>query len=143
MLAWTKPGPRPAVMPANLPLRMSARISLGWRGSIGIRASLDTLLQVAELGPEIGVAEHLGLFPAEHTQHLGRHLQGSAAGCLLGHPRDVRAHDDILELEEAAVGGHRLLLEDVDARRADLPALETGQEGVLVLDLAAGGIDED
>src|SRR5713101_9785179 len=104
---------------------------------MGIRTSgsLNTLLQVAELGPEIGVAEHLGLFPAEYAQHLGGHLHGGAAGRLLGHPRDVGAHDDVVALEETAVRGHGLLLEDVDPRRADLAALETRQEGALVLDL--------
>src|ERR1700730_7358588 len=112
---------------------------------MGIRTSgsLNTLLQMAELGPQIGRAEHLGLLPADTAQHLGTALQGGAASRLLGHPRDVRAHDDVVALEEAAVRGHGLLLEDVDPRRADLAALETGQEGVLVLDLAAGGIDED
>src|ERR1700741_1399934 len=76
------------------------------------------LLQMAELGPQIGIAEHVRLLATQHAQHLRRALHGRAAGRLLGHPRDVRAHDHVVELEEAAVRGHGLLLEHVDARGA-------------------------
>src|SRR5882724_3949329 len=64
-LAWTKPGASPAVTPASLPLRMSARISFGWRASIGIRASLLAvylvLPEMGERGPEVGVGEPVRL----------------------------------------------------------------------------------
>src|SRR6266542_7077243 len=110
-LACTKPGARPAVMPANFPRRMSARISFGWRASIGISSSqvservrspraasrdrlrhplartqlfklrtglggptsldrarrpaaplpVSSLLEMAQLGPEVGIAEDVGL----------------------------------------------------------------------------------
>src|SRR6266542_5764773 len=91
---------------------------------VSLRSFRRSLREVAELGPELRVAEHVWLLAAQHAAHLRPHLHGHAAGRLLRHPRDVRAYDDVVELEEAAVGGHGLLLEDVDARRADLAALE-------------------
>src|SRR6266496_1222 len=101
------------------------------------------LLQVAELGPEVGVAEHVRLLAAQHAKHLGGDLHRRATGRLLGDAGDVRAHDDVVELEQAAVGGDGLLLEDVDARRSDLAALEGHAQRLLVLHLAARGVDED
>src|SRR6202795_4888001 len=148
-LACTKPGASPAVTVVSRPARMSARISFGWRASIGISGlpspvlPSPSLLEVPEPGPEIGIGEHVRLLPAQHAEHLGGHLERHPAHGLAGHPRDVGRDDHVLELEEAVVGGRGLLLEDVDARRADLAALEPGHERVLVLGLAAGGVDED
>ena len=78
---------------------------MGQRGpGVWIRYGVpEPLLQMAEPGPEVGVAEHVGLLASEHAQHLGRDLHGHAAGRLLRHAGDVRAHDDVVELEEAAV----------------------------------------
>ena len=53
----------------------------------------------------------------------------------------MRRGDDVLELEERAVGA-RLLGEDVEPGGGDPALLERGVERVLVDDAAAGGVDQ-
>src|SRR6185503_5417818 len=89
-LACTKPGASPAVTARSRPARMSARISFGWRVSIGIVWSPSpSLLEVPEPGPEVGVGEHVRLLAAQHAEHLGGHLQRHAAHGLPGDPGDM------------------------------------------------------
>ena len=83
------------------------------------------------------------LLAPEHPQHLGRHLHGHRASGLRRDPRHVRADDDIGQVQQRVVGGDRLLLEHVEAGGADLAAAEALEERVLLLGLAAGGVDED
>src|SRR2546426_10717351 len=70
MLAWTKPGPSPAVMPASFPLRISARISLGWRVSIGMSSSDLYVLRRAPHINKVEEGQPTGR-EAELCQHHG------------------------------------------------------------------------
>src|SRR5882724_6245720 len=95
-LACTKPGANPAVTPVNAPRRISARISFGWRASIGMVVS--SLREMAELRPAVGIGEHVRLLAAQHAEHLLGHLDGHPPHGLAGHPGDMRRHDDLVQL---------------------------------------------
>src|SRR6266545_4848636 len=103
----------PVVRGTSMPTPSASRSTIAGARSWGNRDPVygipygpsAVLLQVAELGPEIGIAEHVRLLPAQHAKHLGGNLHRGAPGRLLGDAGDVRAHDDVVELEQAAVRG--------------------------------------
>ena len=95
-------------------------------------SAMSAALDVDRVGDQLA-AERQPHRPGDRDAGLLLRLVGGGA--------EVRRGDDVLELEERAVGA-RLLGEDVEPGGGDAALLEGVVERLLVDDAAAGGVDE-
>src|SRR5215831_8186122 len=100
-------------------------------------------LPPAQAGPHVGIHEHVRALPAQDAEHLARDLHGRLARGLACDPGDVRRAHHVLEVQNRIVRGRRLVLPHVEPGGAELAARQRLEEGALVLDGAARGVDVD
>jgi len=130
---------KPAVTLVILPLRMSARISRGWRRSIAMRG----FYLIPTLGQTSGLASTCGRSPRS-TRSISL-VTCSVAVCVASAvtPATCEETTTLSRFSSGLFARRGLVLEDVEPGRGQLALHQRLEHRALLLHAAARGVDED